>query len=173
MADEKADIIGLYAIAREELDGVKEAHQKLERAILRLEATRQNLDETAKSGFKAVFSDAKNEIMVSVRQGTQNAASELGDAVNSASSRLSRYDWQARVLCFMFGGIAGGCVIFWGVFLMLEGIHKNQLYLMDQILIVQKSLKPKVARRHSPPTKSKAVGQAASGSAGEEEESKE
>ena len=62
MSVKEEDLMGLYAIAKDEIDGVNESCERLNRVVARLDSVSVNIQLNAKSGVEGVLSDFEGKV---------------------------------------------------------------------------------------------------------------
>ncbi len=159
MSKQEDEIMGLYAIAREEMDGVHEACDKLHGVIARLDNVTSNIQHNARNGIESSLSDFKRHVDANLREKVSNAVLGLENASNEARNSLRKQEKLYWGICFMIGVIVGMTgVFFWFLnhLAQVEAIqdltYKEVLALKKEVLALKPKLhkaKPKIHRKVS------------------------
>jgi hypothetical protein len=171
------DLMGLYAIAKDEIDGVNESCERLNRVVARLDSVSVNIQLNAKSGVEGVLSDFEGKVSSEVRESILNASIGLKNAVSEAEYRLYNIEFY-KVMGIFALGMMCGFLLFWffwkenmsDLAVGQEAIYK-EIQSIKVIKVPVKVQKAKVKRGKKAATQKSEDGESGTSSAGGEEES--
>jgi len=169
------EIMGLYALARDELEGVTKACEKLEKTIQRLERIEGNVETYAKTGIRASLIDFQNKFDTNLCQSLSNASKTLENAVDLTARRLDRLHALYLVGCFLLGVLVGLMCLGWWMWDRMTTLESYQVATYRELVSQRPTVKPqktKVKQRRKEPTQSSAESNAGEGLVGKEEETK-
>jgi hypothetical protein len=156
------ELIALYAIARDELDGVKSACERLEKSVRRLENTGNNIDANAENGIRSVLKGFDNQVVEKLEKHLTSSSRGLLGAVEEAKRELRYVYWYKMGWSFIFGLMLGGGGLWWFTWDKLNELYSGQNIIYREIQQLKshpKIQKPKMKHKKSEPTQS---GEAAS-----------
>lgn len=99
--DTEEDLIGLYAIAREELKAIELARHQLNQSTGKLDQLSRLIREESKKGVEASLSDLKLRNEEILKDGVKSALNGLTEAVTHASKSLkdTNFAWLLFFCC--------------------------------------------------------------------------
>jgi hypothetical protein len=151
------ELMALYAIARDELDGVKSACERLEKSVRRLENTGNNIDANAENGIRSVLKGFNEEVRGELRKHVFEASVGLTRSIEEAKQELRCMYWYKQVNIFMFGVVVGAVVLGCFMWRNLKDVRTGQSVLYEELQILKsrsKVQKPKVKHKKVEPTQS-------------------
>jgi len=166
------ELMALYGIARDELDGVSAACEKLERTIKRLEQTESSIENYAKGGIRASLNDFQNKFDVNLRESLLSTSKTLENAVSIARSRLDNLNVLYLVICFLLGLVVGLGALGWFVWDRMNLLNGQKVTIYRELVSYKaaaKARKPKVKHRRVEPTQSSEAPEDGEGLVGGEE----
>jgi hypothetical protein len=144
------ELMGLYAIAREEMDGVHEACEKLHGVIKRLDNVTSHIQHNAKNGLESSLSDFNRQVDANLRERVENAVIGLKNASSDAINSLRKQEKLYWAIFFMIGVIVGMAVVFFWFLNHLTQVEAIQELTYKEVLALKPKLhkaKPKIHRK--------------------------
>ena len=175
MSIREDEIMGLYAIARDELDGVTAACERLDKSIRRLEGTGRNVESNAQTGVRAALSNFDYEFRKAIGDHVGNASFRLEKAVEFAKKELRQVEMYYLIGVFLFGVILGAGCLWWLMYERMKNLELGQDTIYREILSLKhapKAQKPKVKHRRPEATQSNEAPEDGEGLVGGESETK-
>jgi len=150
VSKQEDEIMGLYAIAREEMDGVHEACDKLHGVIKRLDNVTSHIQHNAQNGIESSLSDFKRQVDANLREKVTSAVIGLENASNEARNSLRRQEKLYWGICFMIGVIVGMAGVFFWFLNHLAKVEALQDLTYKEVLALKPKphkVKPKIHRK--------------------------
>jgi len=135
--------MALYAIAREEMDGVQDACAKLKKTVSHLNEISGDIHYRASAGINSALKDFKEQNNEALRQTLYKATEGLEQTCHYAKNRLNNQDILYLVICYVAGVITAllGMYIWNGE--QLSKIENNQLQMIREVA----ALRPKISKQ--------------------------
>jgi hypothetical protein len=144
---EEEELMGLYAIAREELKGVESARMELKNTSQKLESVAYQIRADTKNGLEGVLKVFKNENDLILKQGVDRALNGLLDASKQASDSLNRMGIVWALLFSCFGMVCGAAVTFYVFSGEVDKVMASQRQIFGELREIKASLHPEKARQ--------------------------
>ena len=137
------EIMGLYALAREELKSVSGACHRLEKTIQHLEGAKENIEFRAQQGIRESLGQFEREVKGIIGNRISNAATGLERAVEYASYRLRKIEYAYGFGIFILGILIGVGLMLWWFSERLSDVESNQRSVYWAVMNHQKTTKVK------------------------------
>jgi hypothetical protein len=139
------ELMGLYAIVRDEIEGVHEACEKLQGLLGKLDNVTNHIHYSAKNGVESSLSDFKKQFDVELREKVSSASIGLKNASNEAINSLGRQEKLYWVIFFIAGMLVGGFGLCWWMSDRFYDLEIGQKVLYNKIESLRHPVKSKKA----------------------------
>jgi hypothetical protein len=172
VSKQEDEIMGLYAIAREEMDGVHGACDKLHGVIARLDNVTSHIQHNARNGIESSLSDFKRQVDTNLREKVTNAVLGLENATNEAKNSLRKQEKLYWLICFCVGMLSGACLTYFTLsdYIISQSVYQERTY--KEVLGLRAHFqKAKVKHKRKVATQNIEESESGTSSVGGEEES--
>jgi hypothetical protein len=125
MSVREEELMALYGIAKDEIEGIEEASERLEKAIQQLERLESTIGMYSHRGINECLSDFKRESSLTLSQEIKNVSYDLRTASTYAQQALDRQDKLYWLLFFVLGMSSGLCLTY---YLLSDHIINQEVY---------------------------------------------
>lgn len=155
--EREEELMALYGIAKDEIEGVAEACERLEKAIQKLERVDSTIGMYAHRGIEECLRDFKSEYSITLYQEIKDVSMSLRGAAMDARTELGRQEKLYWVIFFFAGMLMGGFGLWWWASERFHDMEIGQRVLYNKIDSLKHPVKPhksQVKHRRTEPTQS-------------------
>jgi hypothetical protein len=144
--EQEEELMGLYAIAREELKGIESARFDLKKASQTLEGVAYQIRVDTKTGLEGVLSHFKNENDLILKRGIDRALNGLLEASKHASESLNRMGIVWALFFSCFGMVSGAAVTFYAFSSEFDRVRASQRQVFEELREIKARLHPEKSK---------------------------
>jgi hypothetical protein len=145
--DEEEELMGLYAIAREELKAIESARYGLKNATVELESVAYQIRADTKTGIEGVLRHFKNENDQILKCGIESALNGLLEASTHASRSLSRTTFAWTLFFCCFGVVVGAGISFFIFSTEFNRVIASQRQILSELEDIKAQISPEKPRK--------------------------
>jgi hypothetical protein len=137
------ELMALYGIAKDEIDGVTKVCQRLEKAIQQLERVDETIGMYAHRGIGECLNDFKSKYSLTLSQEVKDVTMGLRIDVMNARNALGRQEKLYWVIFFFVGMFVGVFGLWWWTSERFHDMEIGQEALYNKIESLRHPVKPK------------------------------
>ena len=168
MTVREEELMALYGIAKDEIEGVTQACERLEKAIKQLENVDGTIELYARRGINECLSDFKSKSSLTLSQEIKDVSSGLRMAAMDARNELGRQEKLYWVIFFFLGLFVGSSGLWWWMSERFNDLEAGEKVLYNKIESLRHPVKPQkanVKHRRKEATQSEEAPEESEGSA--------
>jgi hypothetical protein len=143
MSEREEELMALYGIAKDEIEGIAEASGRLEKAIKKLERVEETIGMYSHRGINECLGDFKSKYSLTLSQEVKDVTRGLRMDVMDARNELRRQEKLYWVIFFFLGMFVGGFGLWWWTSERFNDLDAGQKVLYNKIESLRHPLKSK------------------------------